>query len=185
MTVLSIVLYPNEGLREICREVEDFTSPEFQSLVDDMLETMHHSPGCVGVAAPQVGHALQLLVMDCSLSRKPPEGHHGQLVVCNPTITQWTGMEVGREGCLSIPDYTGNVVRAVSVTVTFQDRHGVSTTLTLDNFEARLLQHEMDHLEGKLFIDRVVSRKADLFPRKNYQSGGQTKGRGSGAKENS
>lgn len=173
MTVLKIVLYPDPVLREICQDVADFTDPALQTLVDNMVETMRQAPGCVGIAAPQVGRAVQVLVMDCSLARKPAPDHHGLLVMCNPVILKWSGMDVGREGCLSIPDYTGNVVRAVELTVQFQDRHGVQQTLALSNFEARLFQHEMDHLEGKLFVDRVVSRKADLFPRKNYQSRGQ------------
>lgn len=169
MSVHPILLYPDERLRQLCAPVEAFSHPDVQALVEDLLETMHHHPGCVGVAAPQVGVGLELLVMDATRARKVQEDAHGLLVVANPTILKWTGMEVGREGCLSLPDYTGNVVRATEAMVRFQDRHGVETALTLTGFEARIFQHELDHLEGRLFIDRLVSRRADLFQRKLYR----------------
>ncbi|MBF0284111.1 MAG: peptide deformylase [Magnetococcales bacterium] len=175
MTVLDILLYPDERLRQECEPVEDFADPAIQGTIDDLLETLAAHPACVGVAAPQAGCPLQLLIMDCGRARKPPADHHGLLVVCNPAILHWNGMEVGREGCLSLPDYTGNVVRATEVTVQFQNRHGQEAVLALTGFEARVIQHEMDHLEGKLFVDRLVSRKADLFRRKNY---GPTKTKG-------
>ncbi|MBF0455667.1 MAG: peptide deformylase [Magnetococcales bacterium] len=166
MAVLDILTYPNERLREVSEEVDHFSDPELQLYIDDLIETMHAGPACVGVAAPQTGNPIRLLIMDCSLARKPPEGNHGQLVVFNPVIIKWSGMDVAREGCLSLPDYTGNVMRAVDVTVQFQDRHGEEQVVTMTDFEARVIQHEMDHLEGKLFTDRIVSRKADLFRRK-------------------
>jgi peptide deformylase len=166
MTVLDILTYPNEQLREISEDVVDFSDPELQLYIDNLIETMHVGPGCVGVAAPQTGKLIRMVVIDCTLARKPPANNHGQLVVINPIILNWSGMDVAREGCLSLPDYTGNVMRAVEVTVQFQDRHGIEHALTMVDFEARVLQHEMDHLDGKLFTDRIVSRKADLFRRK-------------------
>lgn len=171
MAVLDILTYPDDRLRVISEEVTDFARPERQRLIDDLIETMQAGPACVGVAAPQTGHAVRLLVIDCSLARKPPDHHHGQLIVFNPFILNWSGMDVAREGCLSLPDYTGNVMRAVTITVQFQDRHGKERAITLDQFEARVMQHEMDHLDGKLFTDRIVSRKADLFHRKVRGSG--------------
>jgi peptide deformylase len=166
MAVLDILLYPNERLREISEEVEDFTDPDLQRYIDDLIETMHAGPACVGVAAPQTGKLLRMVIIDCSLTKNPPADHHGQLVVINPVILNWSGMEVAREGCLSLPDYTGNVMRAVDVMVQFQDRHGKEHALAMTDFESRVIQHEMDHLDGKLFTDRIVSRKADLFRRK-------------------
>ncbi len=166
MAILNILTYPDPGLRHISDEIVDFDDPGLQTLIDDLLETMLHAPVCVGVAAPQTGHSVRLLVIDCGNARKPPEHHHGRLVICNPIILQWSGMEVGREGCLSLPDLTGNVVRAVEVAVQFQDRQGREQVMTMTGFEARVVQHEMDHLDGKLFTDRIVSRKADLFKRK-------------------
>lgn len=166
--VLPILLYPDELLRRPGRLVASARDPEVQGVIDDLVDTMLASPGCVGLAAPQVNRDLQVLVCDCGLARRPTADHHGLLVMCNPQIQRWAGQEVGREGCLSLPDYTGNVVRAVEMAVRFLDRSGEFVTLTLCGYEARVVQHEMDHLEGKLFIDRVISRKADLFPRKKY-----------------
>jgi peptide deformylase len=166
MAVLDILIYPNESLRDISEEVDDFTDPDLQHYIDDLIETMHAGPACVGIAAPQTGKLIRLLVIDCGLAKRPPEDNHGQLVVINPVIAEWSGMDVAREGCLSLPDYTGNVMRAMDVTVQFQDRHGNEQTLSMTDFESRVIQHEMDHLDGKLFTDRIVSRKADLFRRK-------------------
>ncbi len=166
MAVLEILVYPDERLREVSEEVEDFSDPELQTFIDDLIDTMHAGPACVGVAAPQTGNPIRLIVMDCSLARKAPPDNHGQLVVINPVIMEWDGMDVAREGCLSLPDYTGNVMRAVDVKVQFKDRHGNEQVVSMSDFESRVIQHEMDHLEGKLFTDRVVSRKADLFRRK-------------------
>nr|CRH07876.1 Peptide deformylase, N-formylmethionyl-tRNA deformylase [Candidatus Magnetococcus massalia] len=171
MAVLEVLIYPDERLLQPCRDIEnsDFEDPHFQSFIDDLIESMEHAPGCVGLAAPQVNKPIRVVAVNCALARKPPEGNHGEMIMCNPEIIKWNGMEVAREGCMSVPDYTGNVMRATEVSVQFQDRHGEEVVLSFDGFEARAVQHEMDHLEGKLFIDRVVSRKADLFPRKSYQ----------------
>jgi peptide deformylase len=167
MAILDILTYPDSRLREHAEEIADFSDPALQRLIDDLLETMAALPACVGVAAPQTGHGLRLLVIDCGNGRKPPAQHHGQRVVINPDILHWSGTDIGREGCLSLPDYTGNVVRALAIRVQFQDRHGVEQTLELSGYEARVMQHEIDHLDGRLFTDRIVSRKTDLFQRKN------------------
>jgi peptide deformylase len=169
MALLEILTYPDERLRRFCDPVEHFDDPALQTFLDDLIETMQSGPGGVGIAAPQVNRPIQVLVMDCGLCRKPVPGHHGRLVVCNPEILSWNGLDVGREGCLSLPDYTANVARAINVKVRFQDRQGNGHLLEMSGFEARVLQHEMDHLDGKLFLDRIVSRKSDLFRRKNYQ----------------
>lgn len=176
MTVLEILVYPDERLRRECEEVVDFDDSDFQTFVDDLLETMEAAPGCTGIAAPQAGRAIQMVVVDPGLARKPQEGHKGRRVLVNPEILSWDGMEMAREGCLSLPDYTGNVVRAKSVRLQYQDRYGKPHTLSVEDFEARLYQHEMDHLEGRLFIDRVVSRKSDLFRRKSYGKSNKKKG---------
>lgn len=144
----------------------DFDGPNLQTLMDDMLQTMTHLPVCVGMAAPQTGCLLRLLVINCQNAHRPPANHHGLLVVCNPEILEWSGMEVGREGCLSLPDLTGNVMRAKTVNIRFQERHGQEKFMEVSGFEARVMQHEIDHLDGKLFTDRIVSRKTDLFLRK-------------------
>ncbi|MBF0368479.1 MAG: peptide deformylase [Magnetococcales bacterium] len=169
MPALPILTYPDKRLRETCQDVADFQDPDLQVFIDDILETMQVAPACVGVAAPQVGHLIQLVVINCGLARKPPKAHHGELVLINPAILTWNGLEVGREGCLSLPDYTANVIRATDISVQFQDRDGREHALGMRDFEARVVQHEMDHLQGKLFLDRIVSRKADLFKRKRYR----------------
>ncbi|MEO5350081.1 MAG: peptide deformylase [Magnetococcus sp. YQC-3] len=169
MAILEIITYPDARLRGHAEEIDNFSAPSVQRLIDDLLETMASLPYCVGVAAPQTGHALRLLVIHCQNGRKPPANHHGLLVVGNPEILEWSGMEIGREGCLSLPDYTGNVMRAQTVRLSFRDRHGQEQELTLCDFEARVMQHEIDHLDGKLFTDRIVSRKTDLFTRR-YKS---------------
>ncbi|MEG3637974.1 peptide deformylase [Magnetococcus sp. PR-3] len=178
MAILDVLVYPDERLLQPCRtlEPEDFSDPEFQNFVDDLIETTEHAPGCVGLASPQVNKAIRMVVVNCGLARKPPEDHHGELIMCNPEILSWEGMDTAREGCMSVPDYTGNVMRATDVSVQFQDRHGDEQVIHFTSFEARVVQHEMDHLEGKLFTDRVVSRKADLFPRKVYQKKRKKKG---------
>lgn len=171
MAILDIITYPDACLRSHAEEIVDFKSHTLQLLVGNMLQTMASLPYCVGIAAPQTGNLLRLLVINCQNGRKPPTEHHGVQVVCNPEILKWSGMEVGREGCLSLPDYTGNVVRAKNCTIRCQDQHGQEKLLKLSDFEARVLQHEIDHLDGKLFTDRIVSRKADLFARKTYAKG--------------
>jgi peptide deformylase len=91
----------------------------------------------------------------------------------NPEITDWEGYEPGREGCLSVPDYTGNVIRATRIRLSALDRYGESVEYEMEGYEARAAQHEIDHLDGMLFVDRVVSRRTDLFRRKVYQKGGK------------
>ena len=168
MRILEVLTYPHEVLRRSAAPIIDFADPRLQEQIADLVATMQFHPFCVGLAAPQIGYAIRLLVMDCGRARKPTADHHGLLVLCNPEIIAWSKMDVGREGCLSIPDFTGNVVRAIDIQVRFQDAQGQHETVTMTGFEARVLQHEMDHLDGRLFIDRVVSPKADLFPRKTY-----------------
>jgi len=91
------------------------------------------------------------------------------MVLINPELVAWEGMAVGREGCMSVPDFTGNVIRAERIQVQAQDALGRERSYECEGFEARAVQHEMDHLDGFLFLDRLVSRKTDLFRRKNYQ----------------
>lgn len=129
---------------------------------------MDAGPGGVGIAAPQVGRFERIVIVDCSKTRKPVP-NHGRLFLINPEITAWEGMAVGREGCMSVPDYTGNVIRAEAVTLKALDIQGKTQEYRCEGFEARAIQHEMDHLDGMLFLDRLVSRRNDLFKRKVYQ----------------
>jgi peptide deformylase len=166
--LLDILKIPDERLKQLSEPVERFDD-ELRSFIADLEETRQAGPGAVGIAAPQVGRHQRIIIVDLSNHRKPVP-NHGHLVLVNPEITEWDGFEMGREGCLSVPDYTGNVIRATQIKLTAQDPHGNSLNYEMEGFEARALQHELDHLDGILFVDRVVSRRTDLFRRKVYKT---------------
>ena len=130
---------------------------------------MRAGPGSVGVAAPQIGVTLRVCVVDVSASRQGRDNHHGLLCMINPEIVSRSGAAIMREGCMSIPDYTGDVERATEITVRFTEPDGSAREFTATGFEAVAIQHEMDHLDGILFLDRIVSVKTGLFRRKNYR----------------
>lgn len=167
MTVLDILLYPNEMLKQVSEPVSCFDDElrRFSVLLD---ETRLAAPGCVGIAAPQVGRFQRIVIVDLSKNRKPVK-NHGHMVLVNPEITRWDGMEIGREGCLSVPEFTGNVIRAESISLKAFDVDGEELQFEFEGFEARAIQHELDHLDGLLFLDRLVSRHNDLFKRKAYK----------------
>ena len=165
MAVLDILVYPDPRLKQICTPVQRFDDA-LRAFVRDLEQTMRAGPGAVGIAAPQVGRFERLVLVD--VSSKPKVKSHGRLLLVNPEITHWEGYAVGREGCLSVPDYTGNVIRAERIRVEARDEHGQALHLDLEGYEARAVQHEMDHLDGLLFLDRLVSRRNDLFRRKTY-----------------
>jgi peptide deformylase len=167
MSVLDILVYPDERLKGESQPVEEF-GQGFQDFVDELEETRLAGPGAVGIAAPQVDRQIRAVIVDVSKMKRPVP-NHGHLVLVNPEITEWEGYEMGREGCLSVPDYTGNVIRATRILLQAQDRHGEMQRYEMEGFEARAVQHEIDHLDGLLFVDRVVSRRSDIFRRKNYK----------------
>lgn len=166
MAVLEILTYPDERLKQISEPVAVFDEALRQRIAD-LEHTRQVAPGCVGIAAPQVGWFERVVIVD--LSNKPKLPNHGYMVLVNPEILTWEGMEVGREGCLSVPDYTGNVIRAESITLDAFDPEGNKLHYRFEGFEARAVQHELDHLDGLLFVDRLVSRRNDLFQRKVYK----------------
>jgi len=166
MAVLPILQFPNPLLKEKCSPVDGIT-PEVAAAIDDLLDTMRASPGCVGIAAPQVGILKRILVVDVSEHKRGKrEENHGLLVLINPEILARGGRQMVREGCMSVPDYTANVQRAQWVLVDALDRNGKQVILEAVGFEAVAIQHEADHLDGYLFLDRVFSIKTDLFRRK-------------------
>jgi len=167
MAVLDILRYPDERLKQMAESVELFDE-ELKAFVADLEETMRAGPGGVGIAAPQVGRLQRIVLVDVSGARKPVP-NHGFMVLINPEITSWEGMKVGREGCMSVPDYTGNVIRAEKISLTALDISGEEFKIDSEGFEARAIQHELDHLDGMLFLDRLVSRNKDLFRRKVYK----------------
>jgi peptide deformylase len=168
MPVQKILLYPHPVLKKLCRPV-DAIDAEIAGLVDDLLDTMHAGPGSVGVAAPQIGVTLRVCVVDVSNSKLGRENNHGQLVMINPEIIARDGAAIMREGCMSVPDYTGDVERATQLTVRFTDAEGTAREISPSGFEAVAIQHEMDHLDGVLFLDRIASLKTGLFRRKSYK----------------
>jgi peptide deformylase len=168
MSVQQIVRYPHPLLKKLCRRV-DHIDRSIIDLVEDLLDTMHEGPGSVGVAAPQIGVTMRVCVVDVSKNRQGRENNHGPLCMINPEITlRSSTVAVMREGCMSVPDYTGDVERATEVTVNFTDPDGGQREINASGFEAVAIQHEMDHLDGILFLDRIISIKTGLFRRKNY-----------------
>jgi peptide deformylase len=151
MAILEILQYPDPRLNTPARRVEKLDAAT-RKLIDDMAETMYAAPG-VGLAATQVDVHKQILVIDVS------EDHGDLRVFVNPEITRREGLAVNQEGCLSVPGIYDNVERAESVTVTALDRNGARFTLNASGMLATCIQHEMDHLHGKIFIDYLSELK--------------------------
>jgi peptide deformylase len=168
MPAQKILIYPHPVLKTLCRPVA-VIDREISELIRDLIDTMREGPGSVGVAAPQIGVTLRVCVVDVSANRLGKENNHGLLVLVNPEVTARDGAAVMREGCMSVPDYTGDVERSTQVTLRFLDGDGVKREISATGFEAVAIQHEMDHLDGTLFLDRIVSLKTGLFRRKNYR----------------
>ncbi len=160
MTILEIIKPNNPVLRQKGRPVTNFKDESFQQLVDDMIETMRAANG-VGLAAPQVEESLQVAVIetmpDVDEEGEEIEGTRDLYVIANPEIV-WESREMvdGIEGCLSIPGYLGEVSRHQAIRVRAQDRHGNKIRLRLYDWDARVFQHEIDHLNGVLYIDRLT-----------------------------
>ncbi|HLW18051.1 MAG TPA: peptide deformylase [Actinomycetota bacterium] len=165
MSVRPVLHYPAPVLKATAIPIEPGVATT--QLCADLVDTMRASPACVGVAAPQIGVGARAFCMDVTGHRKA-RSCNGLVVLINPEIVSRDGTEVAREGCMSLPDFTGNVRRAQAITVRGTTPDGTQQEITADAFEARALQHEIDHLDGLLFLDRVSSLTADLFPRKRY-----------------
>jgi peptide deformylase len=166
MAVLEVLTYPNPLLKKVSEAVEEIDE-QTRALVADLLETLDSHPGCVGIASPQTGNLKRIIVIDASRNRKPVP-NQGRLVLINPVI-EWTeGEALAREGCLSLPDFTANVKRAAKIRCRATIPDGTDIVIESIDFEARVIQHEYDHLDGLLFLDRVASLKTDVFRRKRY-----------------
>ena len=166
MPAREVLRYPHPALKREAAPVTD-AAPAAR-VAGDLLDTMHAFTGCVGLAAPQIGEEVRVLVVDVTDHRRATVAH-GLLVLVNPTVTESSGAEVAREGCLSIPDLTANVRRATAVVIEARTPAGAPVRLETEGFEARCLLHEIDHLDGILFLDRVDSLRRDVFRRKVYQ----------------
>ena len=163
MAIREIRKYPDPVLRQKTDRVETLDAALLR-LIDDMVETMHAAPG-VGLAANQVGVPLQVAVIDLS-SREEKGQRHPLLVLINPEMLSQEGSVTEEEGCLSLPEYTEMVKRASKVKVRAQDRAGKSFELEAEGLLAKALQHEIDHLNGLLFVDRLSALKKDIFKRR-------------------
>jgi peptide deformylase len=164
MALLEILTYPNPLLKKTCLPVEEIT-PEIKRLADDMLATMYRAPG-IGLAAPQVGRSIRLAVMDVPLS---DDQRTGPLVLVNPRIVSREGETGFSEGCLSVPDFRHEVRRAEKVTVEALDREGAPLCLKAEGLLAICLQHELDHLDGRLFIDYLSPLKRALYKKRRQK----------------
>ncbi len=167
MALLEIRKFPDPVLRKKTNRVTKING-EIDRLITDMVETMHAAPG-VGLAANQVGVSLQLAVIDLS-PREEKEKRHPLLVIINPEIISSEGSVVEEEGCLSIPDYAEKVKRSARVKVRAQDRNGKVFELEAEGLLAKALQHEIDHLNGMLFVDRLSPLKKSIFKRRMKKS---------------
>jgi peptide deformylase len=155
-----ILKYGDKVLHARARAVDALT-PEIDRLVDDMIETMYAAPG-IGLAAPQVGVPLRIFVVDVSIGRDPS----ALLVMINPEFVDRDGMQLEEEGCLSVPGFNATVVRPSRVVVKGLDRMGQPVEREGTGLLARAFQHEMDHLDGTLFVDKLRGIKRDLIVRK-------------------
>lgn len=158
MAVLEILHYPDERLRQEAQAVPEVDG-EMRQLIDDMLETMYAARG-VGLAAPQVDRHLRLLVMDVSEDQSEP------LALVNPEIIAASGEQDGEEGCLSLPGVFEPVVRAAEITARFTDREGNPREEVFTDLGARCVQHELDHLDGTLFVDYLSKLKRNRLRKK-------------------
>jgi peptide deformylase len=155
-----ILKYGDGVLRERATPV-DAVTPDVEHLVDDLIETMYAAPG-VGLAAPQIGRSLRIFVVDISVGRDPS----GLMVFINPEFVERDGLQLEEEGCLSVPGFNATVVRPSTVTVKGLDRGGNVHQHQGTGLLARAFQHEMDHLDGTLFVDRLRGIKRDLIVRR-------------------
>ncbi|TDB48390.1 peptide deformylase [Photorhabdus khanii] len=164
MATLEILTIPDERLRQKCVEVTNVE--DIQGLIDDMLDTMYSTENGIGLAAPQVGRKEAVVIIDISANRDQP------LILVNPKIVEKERSVMGQEGCLSVPGYYADVERFEKVKVEALNRHGESITVESEDFLAIVMQHEIDHLHGKIFIDYLspLKRQMALKKIKKYQN---------------
>ena len=167
-----VLLYPDPILKQVAAPVETSDVERVAQLLIDTAATYER---CVGIAAPQIGELVRVAIVDVSEHPKA-ETSNGLIVLANPHVTASEGSEVAREGCLSLPDVTANVRRATRIEV----KH-LGGRLECEGFEARAVLHEIDHMDGILFLDRVESLVDDVFRRKSYASGSEPAASASGS----
>ncbi len=156
MSVRKIITYPNPLLREKSREITEL-SEDVLRVVRDLEETMYSAPHGIGISAPQIGELVRLIIVDVTRNPHYKRANHGKLILINPVIVHAQGEKVTREGCMSLPDYVAFVKRPREVVVKGWTPQEREVEIEARNLEAIALQHEIDHLEGILFIDRISS----------------------------
>jgi peptide deformylase len=166
MPARDVLRYPHPALKRAARPLEARERELAERVAQDLIDTMRGHPGCVGIAANQIGELVRVVVVDVSSHPKGADSN-GLLVLVNPRVASAAGAEVAREGCLSIPEFTADVRRATTVTIAAEGPAGERLAIESRGFEARCLQHELDHLDGVLFLDRVDSLGRDVFRRKS------------------
>ena len=160
MSVLEIKVYPDKILRKVSEPVKDIDE-EVKKLIDDMLETMYSAPG-VGLSAVQVGVLKRIISLDPSLGEDLTQ----VMILLNPEIYEQEGSCIFEEGCLSVPEYFSDIERAERIKVRALDRDGEKVDFEADGLLARVILHEVDHLNGKLFVDHMPKVRKDVFRRK-------------------
>src|SRR5256885_8630677 len=158
-----ILKYGERPLHERARDL-DAISPDIDRLIDDMIETMYAAPG-VGLAATQVGVPLRIFVVDVSVGRDP----NGLITMINPEFVERDGVQLEEEGCLSVPGFNATVMRPMHAVIKGLDRHGDTQQHEGTGLLARAFQHEMDHLDGSLFVDRLRGIKRDMIVKKIHK----------------
>jgi peptide deformylase len=159
MAIRTILEFPDPFLRRQAKPVTDFANLE--DVVKDMVETMYDAPG-IGLAAPQIGESIQLIIVDVGRM----EQEQKVMVLINPRIIGHEGHQIDEEGCLSVVDLTANVQRYKKITVSYQDMAGEHREITAEDRFAVVLQHEIDHLHGILFLDHLSALKRALYKKK-------------------
>jgi peptide deformylase len=164
MAIKSIIEYPNPLLKQICQAVPDPQRRGFTDMMRTLSDTFYANPG-VGLAAPQIGYTWRMIVVDTRRHAKFGKHSHGLLQLINPTIISRSGRRTGREGCLSIPQYIAKVTRAEKIVLEAVTTNNMNVVLNIEGFEAVCIQHEIDHLDGILMLDRIRSIRSDLYRR--------------------
>jgi peptide deformylase len=167
VSIRPVLTYPHPSLKQKCA-ASSLAESRLSLVLTDLIDTMNQHAGCVGLAAPQIGYSERCIIVDLSRSPRPNQ-NHGLLKLINPVILEMSQWKVSREGCLSFPDLLANVKRAQKIRFSALNERLEPFELTAVDFEAVAIQHELDHLDGILFLDRIRSSK-DLFERRNPAS---------------
>ncbi len=162
MALREVLQFPDPRLKQVSKKIEEVTD-EIRELAADMCEVMYDEPG-IGLAAPQVGEAIRLIVVDTEWSDEGNE--RNPLIVLNPELSEAEGKVTWNEGCLSVPEFTADVVRSERITLRGQGLDGEEIVVPADDLRAVCFQHEVDHLDGVLFIDRISRLKRSLYVKK-------------------